>query len=98
MPKRLDQIQETLLERAINYRDAHTVTIDTKEALSQFFEKEGGGFALTHFAGDAKLEETIQKEMGITIRCLPFSLGKEEGICPFTGEKSLQRVIFAKSY
>ena len=98
LPTILDEMHDGLLKKATDHRNAHMVDIDSKEDLKRFFEEKGGGFALAHFAGDAKLEETIQKEMGITVRCVPFEYGQGEGTCPFTGQASSQRVIFAKSY
>jgi len=105
LTERLDGIQNALYERALAEREAHTHTIDTLEEFEAFFTPKNkkkpeihGGFALTHFAGDVSTEKDIQKKYGVTIRCIPFDLGKEKGTCPFTGKPSAQRVIFAKSY
>ena len=40
----------------------------------------------------------IAKEMKVTIRCIPFDESPEVGTCPFSGEPSCQRVVWAKSY
>jgi len=57
-----------------------------------------GGFALTHWNGSAAVEEQIKTDLKVTIRCIPFVDAPEAGTCPFTGEPSRQRVIWAKSY
>ncbi len=100
----LDSIQDTLLQRALDFRNTHTRKIDTKEDFYAFFTPKNpkspeihAGFALTHFSEDLDIEEKIKKDLGVTIRCIPLDK-QEEGKCPFTGKKSTRRVIFAKSY
>lgn len=100
----LDSIQDTLLQRASDFRNTHTHKIDTKEDFYAFFTPKNpknpeihAGFALTHFSEDSDIEEKIKQDLGVTIRCIPLD-EEEEGTCPFTGKKSTRRVIFAKSY
>lgn len=101
----LDKMQKEIFEKALKFQKEHTHKIDTQEEFKSFFAPQNtqkpeihGGFALTHFAGDAALEKEIQRSMGVTIRCIPSEMGQEGGTCPFTGKPSPQRVIFAKSY
>ncbi|MBI3212163.1 MAG: proline--tRNA ligase [Simkania negevensis] len=96
--ERLDLMQKSLFEKANHFLRSHLITIDSKEAFYQFFQKEEVGFALCHWDGDLKMEEMLQKDLGVTIRCIPLEGEKEGGICPFTGGKSRQRVVFARSY
>jgi len=105
LPTILDEIQETIYQRAVKYRDANIVKIDSKEEFYTFFTPKNkekpkihGGFAYTHWCGDSSVEEEVQKDLGVTIRCIPMNMEKEEGTCPFTGKPSPQRVIFAKAY
>ena len=58
------------------------------------------GFALAHFNGDTALEAKIKDDLKVTVRCVPLdpALGGEPGTCPFTGQPSKQRVVWAKSY
>jgi prolyl-tRNA synthetase len=64
------------------------------------------GFALAHFNGDPALEAKIKDDLKVTVRCIPIvgttdpSLGLDgaPGTCPFTGQPSKQRVVWAKSY
>jgi hypothetical protein len=48
------------------------------------------------------VEAKIKEELKVTIRCIPEAdcseFIDEPGICPFTGETSLRRVIFGKAY
>ena len=80
--------------------------IDTEQAFYDFFGKTpegGGGFAMTHFCGSTELEDRIKKDLAVTVRCIPTRgqglPGQDEaGTCPFTGEPSATRVVWAKSY
>ncbi len=101
----LESIQANLLERARAFRDANTRVIDSKEAFEAYYDDNGagdnGGFAVTHFNGDIAVAEKIQKDLSVTLRCIPFEgdpLLDGPGTCPFTGEASPQRVVWAKSY
>ena len=96
----LEQMQNTLFERAKARRDARFVTIDTKEEFYKYFssKESDGGFALVHYNADHSMEDKIQEDLNVTVRCIPLGIGKEEGRCPFTGKVSHQRVVYAKSY
>ena len=103
----LQDIHNTLLNRAKAFRDQHTQYIDTKEDFYAYFTPERddpnlpppmhGGFAMTHFGGDVELEQQIKNDLSVTVRCIPLQ-GTEPGICPFTGKPSKTRVVWAKSY
>lgn len=93
----LDTIQNDLYQKAKTFRDSHIKEIDTKEEFYEFFKKEKG-FASAHWSGDPAVEEMVQKELSVTIRCIPLEGKKEAGTCPFTGNSSPQRVLFGKSY
>jgi prolyl-tRNA synthetase len=104
----LQDIQDTLYARALAYRTEHTKVIDTKAEFYAYFAEPAkknandptpihGGFAMTHFNGDPKLEATIKDDLGVTVRCIPLAPG-EPGTCPFTGQPSAKRVVWAKAY
>jgi prolyl-tRNA synthetase len=103
----LQSIQDGLYERAKAYREQFTKRIDTKEEFYAYFTAPSvpenaptpihAGFALTHFSGDADVEERIKSELGVTVRCIPLEKS-EPGTCPFTGKPSPQRVVWAKAY
>ena len=108
VPKILDSIQNNLLQRATEFRDANTRAIDTKEEFYAFFTAKNsakpeihGGFALTHWDGSRAVEEQIKGDLKVTIRCIPFDdpvIPPTPGVCPFTGNPSPRRVIWAKAY
>src|SRR4051812_8850020 len=104
----LEEIQKTLLERAKKFRDENTRRIDSKEEFYAFFTPKDsarpeihGGFALTHWDGSRGVEEQIKNDLKVTIRVVPFddpANPPEAGTCPFTGNPSPRRVIWAKAY
>lgn len=98
----LEEIQANLLAKATAFRDLHTVEISDQKTFYEFFSAKGeeihGGFALCHWNGDPAIESKVKEDLNVTIRCIPLHLSPEEGRCIFTGERSQQKVIFAKSY
>ncbi len=99
LPQRLQAIQDAMFAKAKAYRDASTVSINSKEDFYRFFEGEsGGGFALAHYDGSEKVEDMLRNDLKVTVRCIPFDGDKTPGTCIFTGNPSAQRVVFAKSY
>jgi prolyl-tRNA synthetase len=104
----LQEIQDALYQRALAFRTEHTKQIDTKEEFYAFFADPPkkhqsaptpihAGFALAHFNGDPALETKIKDDLKVTVRCIPLAPG-EPGTCPFTGQPSAKRVVWAKSY
>ena len=105
LPVILQEIQETLYQRALAYRDANTRAIDSREDFYAFFTPVNasrpeihGGFARTHWCEGKECEAKVKEDLKVTIRCIPFDAQPEEGICPFCGMASQKRVLWAKSY
>jgi len=94
----LEDIQETLFDRARARREENTHRIDSKDDFYELFKGEGGGFALAHWSGDADVEERVKDDLSVTIRCIPVDDEEGEGTCPFTGKRSSRRVVWAKAY
>ncbi len=96
----LDQVQSDLYAKALSYREANTVLVSTQEEFEEIFRKEvnAGRFVLAPFKGDKTLEAEIQKDFGVTIRCIPHNLPPSCHSCLFTKQSNASQVIFAKSY
>ncbi len=94
--KMLEDIQANLYKKALAYRTARTVTVDTYDEFKERIEE--GGFVLAHWDGTPETEARIKEETKATIRCLPFDGDLTPGVCMVTGKPSARRVLFARSY
>ncbi len=105
VPQLLEDIQSSLYNRALAYREEHTQPINSKSDFYDYFSPKNkekpeihGGFALCHWCQDSELEKQISDELNVTIRNMPLEFQGEEGTCIFTGKPSKQKVIFSKAY
>nr|WP_320016380.1 proline--tRNA ligase [uncultured Desulfobacter sp.] len=98
----LDDIQNSLFQRALAFRKANTFSIDEKKQFYDLYKNakgyNNGAFVLAHWCGSGQCEEKIKQDLSVTIRCIPFDSPDEEGTCIYCGEKSERRVLFAKAY
>ena len=93
----LDDIQETIYKKALDYRANHITEVNSYEEFKEVLESKGG-FVSAHWDGTADTEAAIQEETKATIRCIPLDAKEEEGICVYSGKPSKMRVLFAKAY
>jgi len=91
------EIQDTLFQKALDYRSEHTTKVDTFEEFKNVL-KTKGGFISAHWDGTIETETKIKELTKATIRCIPLEADKEDGKCVFSGNPSSQRVLFAKAY
>ncbi|MFO7557558.1 MAG: proline--tRNA ligase [Desulfobacterales bacterium] len=101
----LDDIQKNLFDRALDFREKHTVRMDDREGFKDFFTPKNmekpeihGGFVHSHWCGEEKCETRIKEDLKVTIRCIPFDNETETGKCIYCGGASSRRVIFSKAY
>ncbi|MCF7922625.1 MAG: proline--tRNA ligase, partial [Candidatus Marinimicrobia bacterium] len=92
-----DIVQDALFQRALDFREANTHTVDNWDDFKETLENKGG-FIKAYWNGSAEVEEKIKNETKATIRCIPFDQPEASGKCVYTGEESSQQVIFAKAY
>jgi len=97
IPALLDEIQESIYNKALNYREEHTTKVDTYEEFKDVLENKGG-FVLAHWDGTPETEERIKEETKATIRCIALDTPEEDGVDMLTGKPSKHRVYFAKAY
>ncbi len=93
----LNEIQESLYTKALDYRNSHITEVETFEEFKDVLNTKGG-FISAHWDGTAETEEKIKELTKATIRCIPFESKLEDGACILTGAPSKQRVLFAKAY
>jgi prolyl-tRNA synthetase len=93
----LEEIQENLFKKAINYRKEHTTEVATFDEFKSVI-KNKGGFVSAHWDGTEETEDKIKEVTKATIRCIPNDAKEEVGACVLTGKPSTKRVLFAKAY
>ena len=93
----LENIQQNLFQKAVDYREENTHKADSWEEFKDIINNKTG-FVFAHWDGTAETEEKIKQETKATIRCIPLNNKLEDGKCIYTGNPSTQRVIFAKAY
>jgi prolyl-tRNA synthetase len=93
----LKEIQETLFQKALNFRDSHITEVNSFEEFKDVLENKTG-FISAHWDGTNETEEKIKELTKATIRCIPLEMKEEEGVCVYSGKPSKGRVLFAKAY
>ncbi len=93
----LDEIQDSIYQKALNFRTSVTTEVQTWNEFEQVLEQKGG-FVSAHWDGTSATEEKIKELTKATIRCIPLDRKKEVGTCVYSGRPSEGRVYFAKAY
>lgn len=98
----LNTIQESMFERALQFRTEHTFEVQSYEEFKVAVEK---GFVIAHWDGTAETEAIIKAETKATIRVLPDEADyiaqyriDEPGTCVYSGKPAARKVVFAKAY
>jgi prolyl-tRNA synthetase len=93
----LDDFQEFLLERATDFRESHTATVD---AWDEFTAAVATGWARALHCGRPECEEDIKSETAATPRCIPIDAPAESGTCVRCDAPSAygKRVLFGRAY
>jgi len=101
----LDDIQQSIYDRALAFREQHTVQLDEKSDFVDYFTPAAlekpeihGGFANCHWCGDDACEARIKEDLNVTIRCIPLEADEEAGQCIYCDKPSDRRVVYAKAY
>ena len=95
--KLLTEIQDSLFNKARDYRDEHITEVDTFEEFKEVLETKGG-FVSAHWDGTPETEDKIKELTKATIRVIALDAKNEAGSCVLTGKPSMKRVLFAKAY
>ncbi|MBT1700560.1 proline--tRNA ligase [Fulvivirgaceae bacterium PWU4] len=97
VPRLLDDIQQSIYQRALGYRNEHITKVETYDELKKVLD-EKGGFVSAHWDGTPETEAAIKEETKATIRCIPLDVKEEAGKCVYSGKPSNKRVLFARAY
>jgi prolyl-tRNA synthetase len=93
----LEAFQDFLLQRATEFRDDHTVTVDT---WPDFVAAVATGWARALHCGAPDCEDEIKTETAATPRCIPLEAPAESGTCIRCDRPAAygKRLIFGRSY
>jgi prolyl-tRNA synthetase len=94
----LDEIQASLLARALQFREEHTQRADDYETFKTIMEGRPG-FVIAPWCGDAACEAQIKTDTQATIRNMPIDGTAPEGKpCVRCGKPAVAEAWFAKAY
>ncbi len=95
----LQEIHDTLLQRAVEFRDANIVPCDSLETFEAHWAQDNPGWLITPWDATSEEEDELSKKHKITIRCLPLDQQDgDEAPCLLTGKPTKQRAIWGRSY
>jgi prolyl-tRNA synthetase len=97
LPAILTTIQESLLDRARQFREEHTWRVDSLDELADLVERERG-FFWAQWCGVAQCEEDVKSRTEATLRCIPIEGGDVPGTCLVCGKSAAQTAVFARAY
>ena len=105
VPGELEAIQSALFEEARARRDAQIVRdIDSVAGLEAYFSEDKAfpgwvelGWSRPTGAALDKVVEQL-KALKLTIRNTPMDDAPVSGVCPFTGEAAVERILVARAY
>jgi prolyl-tRNA synthetase len=93
----LETIQQNIYDKALQFRNDNTFTVDTYDEFKEVIIKKGG-FVMAHWDGTTETADKIKEETKATIRCILLDQKQEDGKCIYSGAPSKQRVVFALNY
>lgn len=96
LPELLEEIQQSLFQRAAQFRDANTVHAETYNELKEAIEQRK--FVDAFWCGDRACENKIKDDTKATNRCMPLKQPGDSGPCIACGKTGDGHWIFARAY
>lgn len=96
IPAELDSVQKGMYERALAFREAHTVEAHDRASLIAAVNE--GKFVRAMWCGEHECEEQLKRETGISTRNMPFGAEPIDEVCACCGKKAKHVMYFAKAY
>jgi prolyl-tRNA synthetase len=91
----LTEIQDALLQRAIEFRDANIHEPKDYEDLKRIV---ADGWAFAYWCESAECEAKVKEDTKATTRNIPLNQPDQEGTCIVCGKPSKRKVYFARTY
>ncbi len=106
VPDVLQEIHDTLLQRALEFRDANIIPCGDLDSFHTHWAGENPGWLATPWAGTPEEEDALSKQHKITIRCMPLAdaglpaavVSGTGGTCFLTGKTCSPVAIWGRSY
>lgn len=92
----LKTIQANMLEKATQFRDAHIFEPQDYEEFKEIVKNDG--WCYVWWKPNAENEAQIKEDTKATLRCIPIEQPGGKGKCIFSGEETIEKAYFAKSY
>jgi prolyl-tRNA synthetase len=97
IPAMLEEIQAALFKRGGEFRDAHTVKLDSLEAMVRFFDTSIG-FVVTPWCGREEDERTVSDRTKATTRVILAGSEGKGRPCAICGQPATVEVVWGKAY
>ena len=97
----LIDIQEKILQKAIDFRDDNIEEISDLREFKSHFSKDKPCFALCYSDKEIdKNREELLRKLKVTARCIPFeyNIDNKESKCIFTWKKIKSKIIYGRAY
>jgi prolyl-tRNA synthetase len=91
----LADIQKSLHDKAVTFRDAH---ISDPQDYDQLVETLQNGWAYSWWCGSTDCESKVKEDTKATTRCVPLDQSEGSGKCIVCGKETSQKVYFARAY
>jgi prolyl-tRNA synthetase len=91
----LNDVQASMLSRAIAFRDAN---IHDPRSVAELAEVVRDGWAYSWWCGRKECEAWVSKDTKATSRNIPFEQPAETGKCIVCGQSAEKKVYFARAY
>ena len=91
----LVEIQDSLLKRATEFRDAN---IHDPKDYDELKKVVADGWAFSYWCESAECEAKVKEEAKATTRNIPFDQPEKAGTCIVCGQPAKRKVYFARSY
>ncbi len=97
IPALLEEIHQSLYNRAKAHREENTHVATTYEELQQIAEEQQG-FIKAMWCEDVACEEKIKEDLSVTSRCMPFEQEQLSSTCVCCGKPATKMVYWGKAY
>jgi prolyl-tRNA synthetase len=91
----LTDIQASLYDRAVTYRDSNIHDPKDYEELKEVVKD---GWAFSWWCGNPQCETRVKEDTKATTRCIPMDQPGGKGPCIVCGGESTEKVYFARAY